>query len=293
MFYPNLRNIDSKFHQIKVNHHSLRFNRIQDIFKTCSVSFTNYESPYEHRDWYFTMVVGKKCRFHDIYIITYVFCKIGLSHIYISNEDNTDIFIGEHLCYEGPKTECMHVEFVLGINPLKSWTEVIKLYQDYPYKNQMGYSKAVIDAYDQEVQDAAEDFYSKSSIMDESYHGYNSDERLIEGALEIIPPRHYSPDNIIMFGVNKGNTLKEIYHYMPKYIEWLIKYVQEFEIDVREFEVLPKPITIEPGLTVSKSRLQYREHVGFAVNAIKKYAEIKPRNTKEIEFKFTNESIEI
>ena len=117
-------------------------------------------------------------------------------------------------------------------------------------------------------------------------------EEPIEGAVFIIPMKHYSPEDIIPFGVNKGNTLKEIYHYMPKYIEWLIKYVQEFEIDVSEFEQLSKPVIIEPESTVSKSKLRYSDHVEYSVNSMKKYLE-KRGKLKEIEFKFTIESIEI
>ena len=79
---------------------------------------------------------------------------------------------------------------------------------------------------------------------------------------------------------------------MPKYIEWLIKYVQEFEIDVREFEQLPKPVMIEPEFTVSESKLRFSEHVEYSVNSMKKYIE-KRGKLKEIEFKFTIESIEI
>ena len=292
MTYFNLRNIDSKFHDIKVNQNWKRSKRIRDLFIANSLVVSNYESFYEQTDWCFTIVFGNKCRFHDIYIITNALSKIGLSHIYLSSQYNTEIFVGEHSLFEGSKSECMHIEFILDMNPLLSLEEVLKLYENYPYKNDFGYSKKEIEEFDEEWREAAERFYDGSTYYDADNMGIPKEDSL-EGAVFIIPMKHYAPEDIIPFGVNKGNTLKDIHHYMPKYIEWLIKYVQEFEIDVREFEVLPKPIAVEPELTVSKTRLQFREHVGFSVNAIKKYAETKPRNTKEIEFKFTIESIEI
>ena len=67
MFNYDLRNIDSKFHDVKVNHNSKRFKRIKDLFITNSVVFSNYESFYEQNDWYFTIVFGKKCQFQVIF----------------------------------------------------------------------------------------------------------------------------------------------------------------------------------------------------------------------------------
>jgi len=70
------------------------------------------------------------------------------------------------------------------------------------------------------------------------------------------------------------------------------KYVQEFEIDVRESEQFHKPVMIEPEFTVSESNLRFSDHVEYSVNSMKKYIE-KRGKLKEIEFKFTIESIEI
>ncbi len=43
---------------------------------------------------------------------------------------------------------------------------------------------------------------------------------------------------IMPFGVNEGHSLAEIYKYVPSYIEWLIEYIPEFEIDIEQFEKL-------------------------------------------------------
>lgn len=51
-----------------------------------------------------------------------------------------------------------------------------------------------------------------------------------------------STDHIMTFGVNAGFTLREIYHYLPQYIEWLIEYQAAFEINIEEFEQLPNPV---------------------------------------------------
>ena len=49
----------------------------------------------------------------------------------------------------------------------------------------------------------------------------------------------YRPDEVMSFGMNKGYTLKEIFYYSPSYIEWLIKFRNDFEINVNDFEFLP------------------------------------------------------
>jgi hypothetical protein len=291
MFTNDLRYIDSVYHKIKVNRNWKRYNRIADIFKTNSLTFSNYETFYEVKDWSFTLVFGKRCRFKDIYILTYALDKIGVFAIHISCEDNTDIFVGESSHYEGGISECMHIEFVLIMNPLKSLDEIITIYQDYRYKNNQGYSKSEIEEFDKEIQEAQEDFYSNSNQIDSNSDFWNDDDEHYERGNFQIPLKHYSPEDVLTFGVNNGNTLKDIYHYMPKYIEWLIKYHKGFEIDIREFESLPKPVKVEPGLAVTKSKL--RDRVDFSVSSIKNYIETKRGNLNEIEFKFTIESIEI
>jgi hypothetical protein len=52
------------------------------------------------------------------------------------------------------------------------------------------------------------------------------------------------PTFIMPYGINKGHALSEIYQYKPEYIEWLIEYVPEFEIEISDFENLPNPTII-------------------------------------------------
>ena len=54
------------------------------------------------------------------------------------------------------------------------------------------------------------------------------------------------------FGVNEGYTLGEIYYYLPSYIEFLIEYIDGFEISISEFEKLPV-VTYFPKLPENAS----------------------------------------
>jgi len=49
------------------------------------------------------------------------------------------------------------------------------------------------------------------------------------------------PEDILTFGKNKGLELKVVYKYQPSYIEWAIENVDDFKIDVKAFQKLPKP----------------------------------------------------
>ncbi len=55
----------------------------------------------------------------------------------------------------------------------------------------------------------------------------------------------YLPEDVIGFGKNKGCTLAEIYKYQPSYIEWLIKNISNFSINIMNFKELPIPTPIE------------------------------------------------
>lgn len=46
------------------------------------------------------------------------------------------------------------------------------------------------------------------------------------------------------FGKNRGVRLSEVYKYQPSYLEWAIKNVPEFKIDIEAFQKLPKPTPI-------------------------------------------------
>jgi hypothetical protein len=56
----------------------------------------------------------------------------------------------------------------------------------------------------------------------------------------------YHPDHVITFGANSGCSLEEIYRFIPSYLEWLIEYIPDFEIDITEFTKLPNPINLKP-----------------------------------------------
>ncbi len=72
------------------------------------------------------------------------------------------------------------------------------------------------------------------------------------------------PDFIIPFGVNKGHMVADIYQYLPTYIEWLIDFVPEFEIDIKNFEKLPNP-TIHNKVEIrTKKALKYQ--LNFALH---------------------------
>lgn len=52
----------------------------------------------------------------------------------------------------------------------------------------------------------------------------------------------YHPSYVLNFGINKGYTLAEVYSLAVNYVEWLIEYIPDFEIEISEFESLPQPL---------------------------------------------------
>lgn len=54
----------------------------------------------------------------------------------------------------------------------------------------------------------------------------------------------YKPTDVLGFGKNKGLHLSKVYQYQPSYIEWAILKIDEFCIDLDEFERLKDPTTI-------------------------------------------------
>lgn len=54
--------------------------------------------------------------------------------------------------------------------------------------------------------------------------------------------RIYNPSEKMPNGKNKGVDLKEIYKYQPSYIEWAIIHIDDFCINIDEFETLG-PVT--------------------------------------------------
>ena len=74
------------------------------------------------------------------------------------------------------------------------------------------------------------------------------------------------PEFIIKFGKNYGLALAEIYQYQPSYIEWAILNVDDFKIDMDEFEKLPTPTTIgykSSSFSGQKKNLEFKiENLG-------------------------------
>ena len=100
----------------------------------------------------------------------------------------------------------------------------------------------------------------------------------------------FHPEYILNFGANKGYRLADVYHYLPSYIEFLIEYIPEFEIDVNEFEALPSPIEYYKAYTLKSSTgtpIEFShkiEHNG----AIKPFLSIDPKHFREISYKFSD-----
>ena len=54
------------------------------------------------------------------------------------------------------------------------------------------------------------------------------------------------PSFILSQGKHKGYSLSEVYQYDPTYINWMVEFIQGFEINIDEFYNLPKPIVSVP-----------------------------------------------
>lgn len=54
----------------------------------------------------------------------------------------------------------------------------------------------------------------------------------------------YKPTDKFVIGKNFGYTLAEVYKYQPSYIEWAILNLDDFKINLSEFEALPAPTTL-------------------------------------------------
>src|SRR5665213_2893978 len=106
----------------------------------------------------------------------------------------------------------------------------------------------------------------------------------------------YSPDDIIGFGANKGLRLSEIYHYKSSYIQFLIKYIPDFEINVNEFLKLPNPIIAAPDPLPPKEPggISFTPHIFLeaSVRLIKAYIDGGGKS-RELNFTFSNEMVEI
>lgn len=84
------------------------------------------------------------------------------------------------------------------------------------------------------------------------------------------------PKDKINFGKHSDHTLEEIYRFSPSYQEWAIEYVDNFILDINEFENLPQPtpyIKLYPHKIKDNIILQLFSHtesdIPHAYNALK------------------------
>lgn len=98
------------------------------------------------------------------------------------------------------------------------------------------------------------------------------------------------------YGKNKGFSLKEIYQYKPSYLEFLIEFIEEFEIDVKDFENLPNPTIADPDKLPPKEGKRLRFYppikLELSVQEIKAYIE-NGGKSKEIKFNFSARTVDI
>lgn len=104
----------------------------------------------------------------------------------------------------------------------------------------------------------------------------------------------HSIEYIMPFGTNKGFSLKTIFQYVPTYIEWLIKYIQDFEVDIIAFKNLPNPTIPNPKKILSENGLKLDPPIKLetSVQKILDYIEIGGI-IKEVVFDFSKSTIQI
>ncbi len=103
----------------------------------------------------------------------------------------------------------------------------------------------------------------------------------------------FKPQHILSFGVNKGKTLEEIYLYMPSYIEWLIKYIPDFEIFPSDFKSLPKPL-VHTNIKIIRAKDGTKVSLHLNHNHEGSVDEIKESNhLQESNFSFSKETLRI
>src|SRR5262245_62099291 len=101
----------------------------------------------------------------------------------------------------------------------------------------------------------------------------------------------HDPDFIMPFGKDAGYNLKQIYKYLPTYLEWLIKYMPEFEIDISQFTCLPSPTPFTKTY-VGPEGLRSTKKSDFTVKAALTYVE-NGGQLKEVNFSFSEETLKI
>ena len=103
----------------------------------------------------------------------------------------------------------------------------------------------------------------------------------------------YKPSSKIGFGVHKGFEISKIYQFDPSYLEWAIKFVPTFEIDITEFEKLPKPTPYDK--TMSLYQISNSDY-GYCIDSEIQKSEIHLQTGnkfKEIDFAFSKFSEDV
>lgn len=108
----------------------------------------------------------------------------------------------------------------------------------------------------------------------------------------------YHPDDILNFGTNKGYSLAEVYYYLPSYIEWLIKYRPDFEVNVDEFYSLGKSIKVLTETIPVKNPKRIIDYGRIAdmpphEGSVKNIADLPANKKIEFIYEFPKEHLEI
>lgn len=101
----------------------------------------------------------------------------------------------------------------------------------------------------------------------------------------------YHSKDKLLFGKNKGYSLAEIYQWQPDYIEWLMKYIPDFLIELSEFEQLPKPTPYAGDISFGQGTNFKIKPIG--PNSIQVVKEANEIEKCEIEFKFSESFLKI
>ena len=99
------------------------------------------------------------------------------------------------------------------------------------------------------------------------------------------------PSFILSQGKHKGYSLSEVYQYDPTYINWMVEFIQGFEINIDEFYNLPKPTVSVPPVNKTKIfaiESFYRTLPNASVADLK-----QAKYLTEIDFKFSEQTIKI
>lgn len=100
------------------------------------------------------------------------------------------------------------------------------------------------------------------------------------------------PYAIPAFGKHKGFSFIKIYKYDPTYIEWLIEFVPEFEIDVDDFAKLPKP-TVYYDVYKLELNGTVLEFPRTSLDNASVQDIIDSNKLKEIDFSFSEKTLDI